>query len=179
MKHSTPYSPYCWITTLFLELGVVHQPARERYMYLAKEYSQKVSVRLESRKIIQQFTVIVMVDHISECLLCACAFSQVFVKTKSFLVSSPLVTCSNKLSSNSKLLSLNFLKTAINFMSITFSMCPAAGCNHQCQCLDTHISDLLHWSSTSQCVIGSCSKWHSQIVQGLCNPLLWVIWFEL
>lgn len=68
MKHAIPYSPYCWITTLlFLELGVVHRPSRERYMYLAKEYSQTVSVQLESRKSTQQFTIIVMVNHITVC----------------------------------------------------------------------------------------------------------------
>lgn len=69
--------------TVFLELGLVHQPAKERYMYLAKEYSQTVFVRLESRKIIQQFTIIVIVDQISECLLCA--FSEVFVKEQILL----------------------------------------------------------------------------------------------
>lgn len=68
--------------TIFLELGVVHQPARERSLYLAKEYSQTVFVRLESRKITQQFQIIGMVDHISECLICACAVSQVFVKER-------------------------------------------------------------------------------------------------
>lgn len=54
-------------------------------MYLAKEYSHTLFPRLESRKIVQQFTIIIMVDRISECQLRACAFDQVLVKKQMLL----------------------------------------------------------------------------------------------
>lgn len=108
--------------TIFLEWGVVHQAARERYMYQAKEYSQTAFVRLEPRKIPQPFTVIVMVAHIVSVCCVHVHSVKCFQKSKCFFVSSSLATHSNKLSSNSKLLHLNVLKTAINFMPITFSV---------------------------------------------------------
>lgn len=52
---------------------------------MAKEYSQTVFVRHESRKIVQLLTVVIMVDWISECSLCARAFDQVLLKKQMLL----------------------------------------------------------------------------------------------
>lgn len=84
IKNAIPYSPYCW-RTVFLQLVLVHQPASERYMYVAKEYSQTISVKLYLRKILLQFAVIIMVDQISECPLCVQAFDQVLIKMQMLL----------------------------------------------------------------------------------------------
>lgn len=54
-------------------------------MSLAKEYSQTEFVRLESRKIVQQFTIIIMVERVREYPLCPGAFDQVLVKKQMML----------------------------------------------------------------------------------------------
>lgn len=84
IKNAIPHSRYCW-RTVFLQLVLVHQPAREKYMYVAKEYSETVFVKLELRKILQQFAIIIMVDQTRECPLCVQAFDQVLMKMQMLL----------------------------------------------------------------------------------------------
>lgn len=87
---------------VFLELGVVYQPVRERYIYLLKNtFWQHLSNWSPGKSFSSSQSSEWWITSVSA--VCMCIQSSV-CKTANTYLCPPLATCSNKLSSNSKLL---------------------------------------------------------------------------